>query len=284
MRLGYDSFIETMMINGNDGNDTFVLDDTAATLTINGDRGDDTFQIGQVLKSKRDADASIQDPLDYFDTVLTTQGFLSNGVSKPATLNGGDGNDTFTVYRNLDELTLNGDADNDNFLVRAFVRVDPNDPLAPKTNINGGQGADFISYTVNAPVNINGGDGLDTLTVVGTELGEDFIVTENGVFGGGLAITYDGIENLVLDAMSGNDRFYIAGTREDVAVTLIGGQGSDTFNVGGGNVDANGVEQPIAVESNDLRGHSGLISHTITTSGGLIRFMSISPHRTCRST
>ncbi|MCA9035164.1 MAG: hypothetical protein KDA91_08545, partial [Planctomycetaceae bacterium] len=268
VRLGYGTLLEAMMINGNDGNDTFVLDDTGSTLTINGDRGDDTFQIGQVFKSKRDADASIQDPLDYFDTILTTQGFLSNGVSKPATLNGGDGNDNFTVYRNLAELTLNGDADNDNFLVRAFVRVDPNDPLAPKTNINGGQGADFISYTVNAPVNINGGDGLDTLTVVGTEYGEDFVVTETGVFGGGLAITFDGIENLVLDAMSGNDRFYIAGTREDVAVTLIGGQGSDTFNVGGGNVDANGVEQPIAVVSNDLRGHSGLIGHTVASQGG----------------
>jgi Ca2+-binding RTX toxin-like protein len=267
-RLAYPSGFGSILVHGNDGNDTFILDDTSATLDIRGDRGDDTFQIGQVFQSQRDANSGIANADDYFDTILTTQGFLSNGISAAASLYGGDGKDTFTVYRNIAELSLYGEADDDNFLVRAFVRVDPNDKNAPKTNINGGQGADFISYTVNAPVNISGGDGLDTLTVVGTEFGEDFVVTEDGIYGGGLAIRYDGIENLVLDAMSGNDTFFIAGSRADVAVTLIGGQGSDTFNIGGGNVDANGNEIPIAVVSNDLKGHSGLISHNVTTTGG----------------
>ena len=41
---------------------------------------------------------------------------------------------------------------------------------------NGGQGADFIAYTVNAPVTIEGGGGTDTV-VVGTEFGDDFVVT-----------------------------------------------------------------------------------------------------------
>ncbi len=268
VRLSYTTDLESLEIQGNDGDDTFVFDDTSVVLRVFGGRGDDRFQIGQVFKSERDATANIVNTEDYFPTLLTTQGFLSNGISAAAELRGGDGNDTFTVYRNIAELSLYGEADNDNFLVRAFVRVNPEDPDAPVTNINGGQGADFISYTVNAPVNISGGDGLDTLTVVGTEYGEDFVVTEDGVYGGGLSISYDGIENLVLDAMSGNDRFYIAGTRDDVAVTLIGGQGSDTFNVGGGNVDANGNEQPIAVVSNDLMGHSGIIDHIISSSGG----------------
>ena len=40
------------------------------------------------------------------------------------------------------------------------IAVNPNDPKAPLTNINGGQGADFISYTVNSPVRIEGGDGF----------------------------------------------------------------------------------------------------------------------------
>ena len=87
--------------------------------------------------------------------------------------------------------------------MRAFVRVNPDDPQAPFTNINGGQGADFISYTVNAPVRIDGGDGLDTLTVIGTEFGDDFVVTDKGVFGAGLFITYAGIEKVVVDAPGG---------------------------------------------------------------------------------
>ena len=39
---------------------------------------------------------------------------------------------------------------------------------------------------------------------------------------------------------------------------LVGGQGSDTFNIGGGN---NGL--PITVVTNSLQGHSGLIAHII---------------------
>src|SRR5262249_29121338 len=157
----------------------------------------------------------------------------SNGISFNATLFGGKGKDSFTVYSNKAELFLFGEEDDDSFRVRAFVRVDPNDPKAPFTNINGGQGADFISYTVNAPVRIDGGDGFDTLTVIGTEFGDDFVINNTGVFGAGLFITYTGIERLVVDALEGNDTFFIASTSPNVAVEIYGGLGSDTFNVGG---------------------------------------------------
>jgi hypothetical protein len=266
VRVGYTQDLESILVKGNEGNDIFVLDDTSVPLDIRGGRGNDQFQVGQVFKSQRDATSNVAEE-DQFETIPTTQGFLSNGVSAPASLWGGDGDDTFTVYRNVAELSLYGEADNDNFLIRAFVRVNPDDPDAPFTNINGGQGADFISYTVNAPVNIEGGDGLDTLTVIGTEFGEDFVVSEDGIYGGGLAISYNGIEKLVLDALAGNDTFFIAGTKDNVVVSLVGGQGSDTFNIGGGNVDGAGKEIPIAVVSNDLRGHSGIIDHVVTATG-----------------
>ena len=251
-----------LTIFGREGDDTFVLDDNLAPTTIFGDAGADTFQIGQVYNSPRDG-TNPNNGLntdDYFETTQTTQGFLSNGVSFTTFLYGGVGDDSFTVYRNKSELFLYGQEDDDNFRVRAFVQVDPNDPNAPFTNINGGQGADFISYTVNAPVRIEGGDGFDTPTVIGTEFGDDFVVTDQGVFGAGLYITYAGIEKLVIDAQAGNDRFYIASTSPDVALDLIGGQGSDTFNVGGGNDG-----QPITVVSKSLDGHSGLISNSVSS-------------------
>src|SRR5206468_2177512 len=122
---------------------------------------------GQLFNSPRDpkdmpAGSTGFDPgldkSDYFRTTLTTRGYLSNGNSYPATMYGGTGKDTFTVYHNQADLFLYGDEDDDTFTVRAFVKVDPSDPKAPVTNINGGQGADFINYTVNAPVNIEGGD------------------------------------------------------------------------------------------------------------------------------
>jgi len=256
-RVNYDGNINAgIFVFGRDGDDTFIFDDTSSPVTVYGDAGDDEFQVGQVFKSSRDASNPDNGlgPEDWFGTTLTTRGYLSDGIGEAATLYGGAGNDTFNVYRNTAELYLYGEEDNDTFRVRSFVRVDPNDPKAPFTNINGGQGADFISYTVNAPVRIDGGDGLDTLTVVGTEFGDDFIITDRGIFGAGLYVTYSGIEQATADGLEGNDTFWIASTDAGVDTQLYGGLGSDTFNVAGGSGDA-----AIYVVGNSLQGHSGLI-------------------------
>jgi hypothetical protein len=214
-RINYDADISgAVEIFGRNGNDTFVLDDNLAPTTIFGDAGNDTFQAGQVYQSFRDArnpDNGLAEE-DYFETTQITRGFLSNGVSQSTVLFGGTGNDTFTVYSNKAELFLFGDEDDDTFTVRAFVKVDPNDPKAPYTNINGGQGADFVAFTVNAPVRIDGGDGFDTLTVIGTEFGDDFVVNDQGVYGAGLFVSYTGLEKIVVDALEGNDRFFIEST------------------------------------------------------------------------
>jgi hypothetical protein len=193
-RVNYNADINAgVTVYGRDGDDFFVFDDTSSILTVFGDAGNDTFQVGQMFKSPRGSNSGL--PVqDQFQTTLTTQGYLSNGISFPATLYGGIGEDNFIVYHNRADLFLFGEEDDDSFVVRAFVRVDPEDPKAPITNVNGGQGADFISYTVNSPVNIEGGDGFDTLTVIGTEFGDDFVVTEDGVYGAGLFVSYGGIE------------------------------------------------------------------------------------------
>src|SRR4029078_4885298 len=155
---------------------------------------------------------------DWFETTQTTLGFLSNGISQATSLYGGAGNDSVTVYHNKADLAMFGEEDDDSFVVRAFVRVNPNDPKAPLTNINGGQGADFISYTVNSPVRIEGGDGFDPLPVVGTEFGDDFVVNEHGIFGARLFVNYAGIEQVIVDALEGNDRFYVDSTSPDVNI------------------------------------------------------------------
>ena len=193
---------------------------------------------------------------DYFSTTQTTRGFLSNGVSETANLYGGDGNDSFIVYSNKAEVFLYGEDGDDTFLIRAFVRVDPDDPKTPYTNINAGQGADLVSYTVRDPVNIDGGDGFDTLIVLGTEMGDDFVINASGIFGGGLFITYGAIEKLVVDAAEGNDTFFVGGTGDGVEVEIVGGLGSDTFNVGGND------GEEITVVSNGLIGNSGLIEQS----------------------
>ena len=55
------------------------------------------------------------------DLVATTRGWLSPGTHAPLVATGGTGNDEFTVYSNQAELRLEGDDDNDLFIVRAFA-------------------------------------------------------------------------------------------------------------------------------------------------------------------
>ena len=181
-------------------------------------------------------------------------------MSRSTTLFGGTGNDNFTVYSNKAELFLFGDEDDDTFTVRAFVKVDPNDPKAPFTNINGGQGADFIAFTVNAPVRIDGGDGFDTLAVIGTEFGDDFVVNDKGVYGAGPVRHLHGAgEDRGRRASRATTASSSRARSESVALEIVGGLGSDTFNVGGSN------GQSVTVVSNNLEGHSGLVIQTTTT-------------------
>jgi len=67
---------------------------------------------------------------------------------------------------------------------------------------------------------------------------------------------YSGIEQVLVDGMEGNDTFFEFSTPEGVDLQLIGGLGSDTFNVAGG-TDGKAID----VVADDLRGHSGLIEH-----------------------
>ena len=53
--------------------------------------------------------------------VATTRGWLSPGIHAPLVATGGTGNDEFVVYSNQAELRLEGDDDNDLFIVRAFA-------------------------------------------------------------------------------------------------------------------------------------------------------------------
>ncbi len=129
------------------GEDRFYSDDTSAIMTIDGGDDDDFFQFGQLFGSPR---VSLPDrvgaptrtathvdehqittgtvaPGDELTTLQTTRGFLSRGISFPAVVYGGDGDDAFVVYSNKALLKLFGEANNDNFLVRAFLLKDDTD-------------------------------------------------------------------------------------------------------------------------------------------------------------
>src|SRR6185312_7879564 len=255
-RVNYNQHLQSITVNGGNGNDQFFMDDTRAAITLNGGQGNDAFQIGQLYKSRRTPDLAGIRPEDVFATIDTTQGWLSNGISKPMTINGGIGDDNFIVFHNLDTLNLNGEAGNDSFLVQAFALAGSQEDHRALTDLSGGAGADLIQYAVNAPVNINGGDGFDTVVVIGTEFNDDFVITTNGVFGAGLNVNFVNIESLEVDGGPGNDRFFVLGTSPNWTTTITGGLGSNLFSVMGP-TPGNGVI------SNTLLGHSGIITHGV---------------------
>ena len=85
----------SVILNGNGGDDTFALDDTATMMTINGGSGNDHFRVGQLFTSYTpDAEFGVT---EFF---ASSRGSLSNGISFPATINGGTGDDTFEIFRN----------------------------------------------------------------------------------------------------------------------------------------------------------------------------------------
>jgi Ca2+-binding RTX toxin-like protein len=162
--------------------------------------------------------------------VQTTRGFLTRGTSFLTTINGGEGDDKFQVYGNRGPLALNGDAGNDEFIVRAFLLVAGGIGTSA-TAVDGGADDDYIEYTVNAPVSIAGGEGADALVVIGTEAADVFTVTSTGVVGAGLTVVFGGIERIEIDGQEGDDRILVLSTPANAVLTLIGGAGSDTFDI-----------------------------------------------------
>jgi Ca2+-binding RTX toxin-like protein len=253
--------LERMLVTGSFGDDYFAVDDVRAEATITGDVGEDRFQVGQLYRSPRDAGAYAFNHVeseDVFATIETTIGWLSDGINRPMTIYGGVGNDYFTVFHNKAVLSLFGEDGDDTFLIKAFALAGSQEPFRDRTDVSGGAGADLVQYAVNAPVNIDGGDGFDTVIIIGTEFGDDFVITKNGVYGAGLNVNFVNIESLSVDGAEGDDRFYVLSTSEKFITQIFGGLGSDTFNMSG--------DTPPVI-SNDLQGHSGVIRHSIEQTG-----------------
>jgi Ca2+-binding RTX toxin-like protein len=180
--------------------------------------------------------------------------YVSPGVTHATTIFGGDGKDTFSVYHNKATLRLEGEAGNDEFIVRAFVTLDLS--VQGNTEVNGGDGTDTINYAINAPVSIDGGAGFDKVVVLGTPFNDAFVVTDHGIFGANLNVTFQNVESAELDTLEGNDTIYILGTNPNIVTTVIGGLGSDTIQVLG--------DVTLPIVSNE-QGRSGVITQGLSS-------------------
>lgn len=128
--------------------------------------------------------------------------------------------------------------------------------------------------------------GTDTLFVTGTELDDSYVVKEGKVFGGGLSINFQAIENLELDLKEGNDYVAVLSTSPTLSTALYGNKGSDTFEVCSIQIESMSTISFLLctnillfwvlslqicprdvdpVTSRNLRGHRGIVEHEISS-------------------
>ena len=255
--ITYDNTINAgLVVNGLDGDDLFAMDDNTTVTTVNGGAGKDTFNVGQLYGQ---GETGIHFLVGYApDVTDTTRGMLSNGVSHATTINGGSEGDVFNILRNVATLQLNGESGDDMFIVRTFLKEGDATSDA-MSGIDSGGGSNVIQYVVNAPVSIDGGTGFDTLVLIGTEADDIFVITRDGIWGAGRYISFVGVEQVDVDGAEGDDLFVVVSTSPTVLTRIFGGKGSDTTLVGGA--------APIVV-ADDLRGHSGIITHSVESDLG----------------
>lgn len=197
------------------------------------------FSIGQIYRSPQSPNAAT-------DLVQTTKGYLSKGNSHPITINGGLGNDEFTVLRNTQVLDLNGDAGDDTLIIKSYrYRV--------------ASEVEMLDYVVNSVLDFDGGTGGDSILVESTEAAHSYVFTTIGILGGGLSIRYKAIERImnVGDPQARDQLTVLSTDPEQVLELFADGNKPDDDSVNPREVNP--------VVSRNLRGHRGIINHQVSS-------------------
>jgi len=232
--------VDRVSVDAAGGDDIIAIDGTVADTTVNGASGNDTIQIGQVYKSARGSNDSTEITVDdAFNTVETTEGFLSDGVSENTSLfvQGSSGDDIINIYHNVGSLNLQGNSGDDNFSIRGF------------TTVNG-------DTVTNGAMSLDGGAGKDSMLLRGSE-GEDvFVITKEGISSNVVSVEVSGVGSTTLDGAAGDDTFNIQGNNDYDTTVINGGLGNDTVN-NGGSLDS------LVLRSANLKGQTSQVNHAV---------------------
>ncbi len=228
------SGVERLVLDTQSGNDNVLVNDTAVPTIINFGNGNDNAVVGTVPLIPDTGNRT----LDYPDGVpVVNTKAMTNGNSNDLFIMGGSGDDTFEVDHDRAMLYLHGGSGINLFLLKTFLvlRNNTSDP-SDITNLNtvfGGSGNNRYEYLQNAPVDIVGGSGYNTIVVVGTPIGDTFVIGNNYIAGAGIILNFTNIQSVEVDGAGGNDTFYVLATDKNLTTTINGGTGDNTINIGG---------------------------------------------------
>lgn len=243
-RVNFSKNIDYVQVDAGDGDDSINIDGTVTDMVVNGGAGDDSFQVGQLYNSERIASSTTHITNDdAFETVHTTDGYVSNGVNlgTSLTLNGDEDKDSFNIYHSVGDLNMFGGANDDTFNINGFTY----DPSTPK------------SGTVeNGAIGIDGGAGNDIMIMNGTRGDDHFVVNKEGLVSDIAAVDAVGVEKTEVNAGDGDDTYYVLSSTEENAVELNGGFGNDTISVGG-------LEKGLDFKTTSVEGDDKFITFTL---------------------
>ena len=198
-----------MTVNVNVGNGN--LDAVFGAVTINSSGGN-------IQVNVNDQSAAFGDTYTVTSSTVTRPffgGLTYSGIAG-LTLNGQSSGNTYNIDSTSTPVTINGGAGDDTFNIGGGNL----DALAGAVTVVGGGGTNQVN------VNDQSVAFGDTYTVTSSTVTRPF-------FGG---LTYSGIAGLTLNGQSSGNTYNIDST--STPVTINGGAGDDTFNIGGGNLDA----------------------------------------------
>ena len=263
-----------MVVHGGTGEDRFTVYSNQAELRLEGDDNNDLFVIrafalGRRLRHQRRQGARLRPRQTSTSQANEVTGEFPQWTGTMMMIGGNNvrvcvtGVGTYRRDNNLDGECNNADAKMTAGWLDDIIPLDANGVAVPiigggfstdkPLDIRTGGGDNEVQYNVNAPVSIDGGTGVDKLVVLGTEFADDFVVTDKGIYGAGLDVSYANIEIVEVDGLEGDDEFFVLSTAFGVAYRVIGGLGSDTINVAG-----DVTEDIVTLE---LEGVSGAIDH-----------------------
>jgi hypothetical protein len=274
------SNVASLTLDAETGNNTIDINSTGAAVTINDDAGSDTVNLSDGVQANgldnlpgpvtvNGGGSDVVNLNDQSATFSDTYTITSNTVSRPffggltysglagLTLNAETGNNTININSTAfgTPVTINDDAGSDTVNLSDGVQANGLDNLPGPVTVNGG-GSDVVN------LNDQSATFSDTYTITSNAVSRPF-------FGG---LTYSGLAGLTLNAETGNNTININSTASGTPVTINDDAGSDTVNVGNGDLNAvagavtvNGSGGTALVNVND-QSNASVNSYAVTSS------------------